>query len=173
MKFHVLNRKVHYWAAIIVALPVLVIIVSGVLLHLKKHAVWIQPAERRGVGGTPTITMSQILETCRAVQPAAIASWDDIDRLDVRPAKGMLKVQALNGWEIQLDTRSAAVLQVEYRRSDLIESIHDGSWFHDWAKLGLFLPSGLTLLILWITGLYLFALPYLARRPGKPKRARC
>ena len=34
------------------------------------------------------------------------------------------------------------------RRSDLIESIHDGSYFGgDWTKLGLFLPAGIVLLL--------------------------
>jgi len=47
--------------------------------------------------------------------------------------------------------------------SDLIESIHDGSFFHDSLKLWVFLPSGIILAILWVTGVYLFLLPYLLR----------
>jgi hypothetical protein len=37
MRFNVLNRKVHYWATAFVALPVLVIICSGLILQMKKH----------------------------------------------------------------------------------------------------------------------------------------
>lgn len=35
-------------------------------------------------------------------------------------------------------------------------SIHDGSWFHDSAKLAIFLPSAIIMLIMSLTGLYLF-----------------
>ena len=52
-----------------------------------------------------------------------------------------------------------------YRRSDLIESLHDGSFFGgDFAKLGVFLPTALVLCVLWGTGIYLFFLPYMVRR---------
>jgi hypothetical protein len=37
MKLHSFNRKVHYWGAIIIALPVLIIISTGLLLQMKKQ----------------------------------------------------------------------------------------------------------------------------------------
>ena len=46
-----------------------------------------------------------------------------------------------------------------YRRSDMLEAMHDGSFFSNAAKYGLFIPSGICLLVLWASGLYLFALP--------------
>ena len=93
-----------------------------------------------------------------------MVTWDDIDRLDVRPGKGMLKVRCNSGIEVQIDTETGDVLQVARRRSDLIESIHDGSWFHDAAKLWLFLPAAAVLFALWISGVYLWLLPHLVRR---------
>ena len=83
-----------------------------------------------------------------------------IDRLDVRPDKGIVKVRANNKWEIQIDTFTGQVMQVAYRRSDLIEQLHDGSWFHDKIKLWIFLPSGIILFGLWITGVYMLIVPY-------------
>jgi uncharacterized iron-regulated membrane protein len=163
MKLQVLNRKIHYWAAIVVALPALVIMVTGLILQLKKEWSWVQPPELRGSGKQPAISFERILEACRQVPEAEIQSWSDINRLDVRPARGMVKVRAQNDWEIQLDIQSGAILQVAYRRSDLLESIHDGSWFHEGAKLWLFLPAGATLLLLWLTGMYLFWLPIYVR----------
>lgn len=83
----------------------------------------------------------------------------------------MLKVRARNRWEIQLDSKSGKILQVAFRRSDLIESLHDGSFFHERLKLWLFFPSALLLLGLWVTGIYLFLLPHLVRR-NRRKSAR-
>ncbi|MGF1579241.1 MAG: PepSY-associated TM helix domain-containing protein [Gemmataceae bacterium] len=175
MKFHVFNRKYHYWASLVVAIPVLVVIVTGLLLLVKKEFDWIQPPSQRGAkeGSTsdPTISFSRILEVCRTSPETThtdIRSWDDVDRIDVRPSRRILKVRGKNNWEIQLHSQTGEVLQVAYRRSDIIEAIHDGSWFHDSVKLWVFLPSAVVLLTLWITGMYLFWLPI--ARKAKRKR---
>ena len=60
MSFNSLNRKVHYWAAFIVAVPLLVMIGSGVLLQLKKQWTWVQPAEHRGTGSAPVLDLEGI-----------------------------------------------------------------------------------------------------------------
>ena len=137
------TRKTHYWGSFIALLPVLIIIVTGIFL--------------------------QLLEAAKSVPEAEINSWDDIDRLDVRIKKGIVKVRSNNRWEIQIDTHSGEVTQVAYRRSDLIEQIHDGSWFHDKVKLLIFLPSAIILFVLWITGFYMFLLPYIVKWRKKLK----
>jgi uncharacterized iron-regulated membrane protein len=169
MKFSVLNRKLHRWGAILSALPVLVIIATGLLLQLKKDVAWIQPPTQRGSKGNPTLSFDRILEVARSVPEAAFEGWEDIDRLDVRPERGVVKVRGTNRWEVQIDTDTGEILQVAYRRSDLIENIHDGSFFHDGAKLWVFLTSGIVLLGLWISGIYLFVLPYTVRWRRKKK----
>jgi uncharacterized iron-regulated membrane protein len=163
MKLQVFSRKAHYWASITVALPVLVIVGSGVLLQLKKQLAWVQPPEQRG-SGEPVLSLPEVLAISSRAPEAGIRSWADVHRVDVRPSRGMLKVSTHAGWEVQIDTGTGEILQVARRRSDLIEQIHDGSFFHEHAKLWLFLPAGLTLLGLWLTGIYLFVLPFAARR---------
>ena len=158
------NRVFHRWASVLIALPLLVVIGTGLLLMLKKEVAWIQPPTQQGSTKELGITFDQILAVARSVPEAEIEGWEDIDRLDVRPSKGMLKVRARNRWEIQIDGVTGEVLQVAFRRSDLIESLHDGSFFHDKVKLLIFLPSALILLLVWVTGIYLFILPYLVRR---------
>jgi uncharacterized iron-regulated membrane protein len=159
MSFSNWNRKLHRWGSIITLLPVGVILVTGVVLQLKKKLDWVQPPTVKGRSKELAIEFEEILSIAQAVPEAAISSWADIDRLDVRPAKGMLKVRAKNRWEIQIDTSSGKILQVALRRSDLIERLHDGSFFSSYAKLWVFLPSALILLFLWLTGFYLFFLP--------------
>lgn len=158
-----LNRKIHYWGAIICALPILVVLISGILLLLKKDVDWIQPSTVKTESRASELNFNDIFIAAQSVKQANIRSWKDINRLDVRPNKGVIKVRSENQWEIQLDYATAEVLKVAYRRSDFIESLHDGSFFHDTAKLGLFLPASIILLVLWITGIYLFLLPYLAK----------
>jgi hypothetical protein len=65
---------------------------------------------------------------------------------------------------VQVDTHTAEVLFVAQRRSDVIESIHDGSFFADWVKLWVFLPAGVGLFVLWISGIYLFTAAEVKKR---------
>ena len=164
-----MSRKIHYWGALVCALPVLVIIATGILLLLKKESSWIQPptvkVENKGV----VIGFEEVLEAAKTAKGTEINGWDDIDRMDVRPGKGIVKVQSKSRWEVQVDLSSGEVLQVAFRRSDWIESIHDGTFFHDHAKLLVWLPSSIILLILWITGIYLFAIPLWKKRSRKKK----
>jgi hypothetical protein len=158
------NRKLHRWGAVFLALPLIVIVVTGILLQFKKLSDWIQPATMKGSSRELTIGFDRILEVARSVPEAEVETWHDIERLDVRPGRGMVKVRCSSRWEIQIDTETGEVLQVAVRRSDLIESIHDGTFFFDGAKLWIFLPSALVLTGLWGTGLYLFIRPYIAKR---------
>lgn len=163
-------RKLHRWGAILIAIPFLVVLLTGLLLQVKKQSSWIQPPTAKSSDPGLSITFDTILEQAKSVPEASITSWDDIDRLDVRPEKGIVKVRAKNRWEIQLDTQSGEILEIAYRRSDLIEAMHDGSWFHDSAKLWIFLPSGLIVTGLWISGMYLFFLPKLHKRKNRLRK---
>jgi hypothetical protein len=168
MTFNALTRKIHYWAAAFVALPVLVILSTGLLLQAKKHWGWVQPTEQRGTGEVPVLDLEGILASTRLVPHLGVTGWRDINRIDVRPGRGVAKAWLHSGWEVQVDLGTGKVLHSAYRRSDLIESIHDGSFFGgDWVKLGLFLPAGLVLLLMWITGLWMFWLPFSVKRRRK------
>ncbi len=146
----------------VLALPLVIMIGAGILLMLKKELAWIQPPSASGVEreAVPVARFETLFEAAKSVEQAGITTWADLDRVDVKPGKGMVKFVSASRWEVQVDTHTAEVLHVAYRRSDLIEAIHDGSYFADWVKLYIFLPTGILLLIMWITGLYLFALPH-------------
>jgi uncharacterized iron-regulated membrane protein len=165
MRFNLANRKTHYWVAIACALPLAVITASGLLLQLKKHWTWVQPPERRGTGTVPALSLEDVLAAARTVSHLDVRGWDDVNRIDLRPGRGVAKVWLKNGWEVQVCLGTGAVLQAAYRRSDLIESIHDGSFFGgDAVKLGLFLPAGVALALLWASGLWMFGVTWLGRR---------
>lgn len=165
MKPNKLIRKIHHWTTVFLAIPLVVIICTGLLLQMKKQVTWVQPPEQLGTGTEPQVDLEQILDSVVQRQELGVSGWADIDRFDVRPGKGVVKVLLQNGWEVQVDLGTGTVLQTAYRRSDLIESIHDGSFFGgDVIKLGLFLPTGIALLLMWLTGLWLFVLPYLPKK---------
>ena len=158
------TRKVHRWGAFLVSIPFLIVIVTGLLLQLKKEVEWIQPNTEEVAIDTLSIRFGDILSISQGVLEAQIKDWSDIERLDVRPDKGIVKVRAKNRWEIQIELERGTILKTAYRRSDIIEQLHDGSWFHAAAKLWVFLPSGVIVLILWLSGMYLFFVPILVKR---------
>jgi hypothetical protein len=171
MNWKKLNRQIHYWGSAIIIIPVVIVIGSGLLLQVKKQFPWVQPKTEKTQARDLTLSFDQILLAAKTVEKANISSWKDVDRLDVRPSKGVTKIRAKNSWEIQIHNDTAKVLAVNYRRSDVIEAIHDGSWFHDDAKLWLFLPAAIILLVLSLTGLYMFLIVFPSKlRSSRRKR---
>ena len=153
VSFRKYSRSIHLWLSLVIFIPVIIVIASGLLLQVKKEFDWIQPPTQKAQNSRPTLSFDNVLNAVRQVPQANLNDWDDIDRLDVRPAKGIIKVRGKNHWEVQLNAQTGDVLQVAYRRTDTIEAIHDGSWFFDGAKLWLFLHAAILLFVLWVTGI--------------------
>lgn len=173
MSGNVLNRKLHYWGAAIIAIPLLFVIGSGILLQLKKHWAWVQPVEYRGKVKAPQIELTDILNAMKNLShpEVKVASWEDVTRLDVRPDRGVAKATLSNDWEVQIDTTDGRVMSVAYRRSDWIEAIHDGSIFSDTYKLWVVLPSGVVLLFLWGSGMWMWIYPLINKRRVRARKA--
>ena len=164
------TRRLHRWGAFLSAVPLLLVIVTGLLLQVKKEVPWVQPPTMRGSKGEPTLSFAELLEVARQEPRAEIATWEDVARIDVRIDRGLIKVIANNHWEQQIDAQTGERLSSTMRRSDWIESLHDGSYFHELAKLWIFLPNGLVLLGLWISGVYLWWIHIQAK--GKKRNRR-
>lgn len=111
----------HRWGAIVIALPLLLVVSTGMLLQIKKQWSWVQPPTLRGGGRVPAVSLDTILAAARSCSEAGVSGWPDIDRVDVQPNRGIAKVLTRNRWEVQIDLQTGQVLQVAYRRSDLIE----------------------------------------------------
>ncbi|MBA3269103.1 MAG: PIG-L family deacetylase, partial [Acidobacteria bacterium] len=171
MKANVLNRRVHYWIAVCALMPLAIMITSGLLLQMKKQWSWVQPPEQRGTGLVPVVDLEALLTASASVPGMNVTSWGDVNRIDVRPDRGVAKVWLNSGYEVQVDLGNGEVLQTAYRRSDLIESIHDGSFFGgEVTKLGVFLPAGLVMLLLWGTGAWMAWIPIRNRRRVRKAR---
>ena len=132
---------------------------AGLLLMVKKEINWIQPPSQKGIDRqmVPMASVQDLFEAALTVDIANFTRWEELQRADLKPGKGIIKFVSKSNWEVQVDTHTAEVLSIARRRSDVIESIHDGSFFADWVKLWVFLPAGVGLLVLWISGVYLFA----------------
>ncbi|MCZ6835561.1 MAG: PepSY-associated TM helix domain-containing protein, partial [Planctomycetota bacterium] len=128
----------HKWTGISLAIILAVTSVTGFLLLLKKDYNWIQPPTIVGSeGGLESfITNQELFSIVFALDHPELQSLDDVNRVDFRPNKRVFKVRSNSYYEIQVDAVTGEILGQNYRRSDLIETIHDGTfiaqWFHDW-----------------------------------------
>lgn len=173
MHGNVLNRKLHYWGSALIAIPLLLVIGSGIVLQLKKHWSWVQPVEYRGREKAPHIELTDILNALKTTShpDVSVRGWEDVKRLDVRPDRGVAKATLMNDWEVQIDTTDGRVMQVAYRRSDWLEAIHDGSIINDTYKMWVVFPSAIVLLFLWGSGLWMWLWPFLNRRKVRARKA--
>ena len=172
LKPQILLRKIHHWGSIFIALPLLLMIGAGILLMLKKEVTWIQPETIRGSeAGVPTLSLQELFAAAKQAPEAGTWVWEDLERVDFKPGKGVVKFVGDNDFEVQVATHTGEILQVAYRRSDFIESLHDGSFFSDGVKLYLFLPAGIMLFVLWATGLYLFFLPHMKKKKKRVNKS--
>src|SRR5262245_53283076 len=103
INIRVWGRKLHRWGALLVAAPFLVVIVTGILLQVKKDFAWVQPSTQKRPGKEPKVSFDAILKAVQDIPEAEVKSWSDIDRLDVRPKDGVAKVTCKNRYEVQID----------------------------------------------------------------------
>ena len=163
-------RQVHYWISLPLLVTIFVIAATGTLLALKKDFAALQPPTRSGAApGKLDRPISDLIAAVSSVPGHAGTRWEDVERIDVRPGEGVAKIILHSRTEVQVDLATAQVLQVGYRTSDFIETIHDFSLLGGWAKYLFSFGSGIVLLIMAATGAYLFLLPILAKRRKRAK----
>ena len=157
-----LLRKIHYWTSLPLLFTIFVIAITGSLLALKKDFATLQPPTQ--TGSRPGDLQRPLADIVAVAARSAKESDKDVERIDVRPRDGIAKVIFHSRTEVQVDLASAKVLQVGYRTSDFIETIHDFSWMGGWAKYVFSFGTGMAILGMAGTGAYMFLLPMLARR---------
>lgn len=107
--------------------------VTGLLLGWKKNSGGVLLAKTHAGKSTDQkdwLPMHVLQD--RALQHARENTSPDyqarIDRIDVRPDKGMVKFIFVDDYlGVQIDATTGELLHFEHRTSDLVENIHDGS----------------------------------------------
>ncbi len=170
-------RRIHRQIAIILFGFFMIVSLTGLMLGWKKNSFGlILPESSTGRSSDISIWLPwDSLQTIAihalhdSVSPGLSAK---LDRIDARPQKGIVKfVFSDDYWEVQVDGMTGSVLQIDQRRSDIIENIHDGTILdvlfntkNDQFKLSYTSIMGSALLLLIITGVWLWYGPKKMRR---------
>ncbi|MDX1908234.1 MAG: PepSY-associated TM helix domain-containing protein [Bacteroidia bacterium] len=170
-------RKIHRVTGVGLCLFLLAVGLTGLLLGWKKNSGdWLLPTTRQGTSTDLAAWLpldSLHTRACAAARDTFGAEFPlDLERIDVRPDKGMVKfVFEADYAGLQLDGATGRVLLVEKRRSDFVENLHDGSFFdkyfhtpHGIIKLIYTTIMGLALVVFTITGCWLWYGPKWMKR---------
>ena len=168
-------RKLHRWIASVLFAFFLLISTTGLLLAWKKNsggyllAKTHEGSSKELSGWLPLDSLQK--NAIRAIHTRISPDLPaEVDRMDIRPDKGMLKVTFRDHyWAVQLDGATGNVLHLERRRADFIELLHDGSLLDrlsGWNGLKLTYSSimGIALLLLTISGFWLWYNPKRIRK---------
>jgi uncharacterized iron-regulated membrane protein len=154
-------RSWHRMAGITLAALLLISALTGIFLAFKKEVDFLQPPVRLGQSESLNSWMPldhlafKAEQHLKEMRPET--SNAQIDRIDVRPEKGIAKILFDQGyWEVQIHGTSGEVLSVARRHSDWIEAIHDGSIISDTFKLISMNFLGFGLIALITSGLWLW-----------------
>lgn len=155
---------VHLWLGVIFTVVLTAISITGVLLN-HKRGLGLMP----DVPHEPTAQFGAALPLARlaeigvaAVRPKAPFDLGFIDRMDVRPRDGFVKVRMRDAasTEATVDITSGRVLHVGPRGDVFLEKLHSGEIF---ASRGVLLSDAgaIILVITLITGIWLWLAPKL------------
>ena len=153
-------RKWHRWIGTVIAVLVILSAVTGLLLSYKKQFDYLQPGTQKGKttdsGHWLSLDSLMALSENYIIEQGLDHGDLSIDRIDVRPDKGIAKIRYEQDWEIQMDLESGAVYSYAKRNADWIERIHDGSIISEGFKLVSMNVLSIGLLIMVGSGLWLW-----------------
>lgn len=173
-------RKIHRSVGVFLFVFFFIVSISGLLLGWKKHSGGtIHPKSYKGSSTNlkdwlPIDSLHTI--ACSVFRDSVSSDLSlELERIDIRKDKGMVKFVFVDHfWGIQLDGSTGQLLQIEKRRSDFIEKIHDGSILDyyfgttgEQIKLVYTSVMGIALLTFTITGFWLWYGPIRMRKNKK------
>ncbi len=122
----------HRWLGATAGVVLLLTSITGILLLVKKDYAWIQPGTMQCAEGTVAELqpLAKVYEAVFALDLPQFQSEAYIARIDFRPGKRLHKVISVHDHvEVQVCAITLKTSGPNVRRSDWLESLHDGSWF--------------------------------------------
>jgi len=144
-------RKYHRIISLIVALPLALIVLSGLILQLRQQFDFIQPK---------TITMEKNpgvrFLTIEEMIVASNEPPENIDQIIFKPKKFHLAMRLVSGNEIQIHPQTGEILKNSPRYTNFLIDLHQGSFLGNWYQYLIVFPTGLALAFLLISGLLIY-----------------
>lgn len=170
------TRKIHRKTGVLLFVFIAVVAITGLLLGWKKNVNGLQKPTQKGISTVVKewLPMDSLISIANRelIKHKGPDISLDINKVDARPDKGIVKViYEDHYYSLQVDASNGAVLSFEYRMSDLIEQLHEGTWVDNQLGLpgGVFklfytTTIGIALLTFTISGFWLWYGPKVMRK---------
>jgi len=166
---------IHLWLGVLSTIALIAISITGILLNHKRGLGLMPDVAHEATG--PFGSSVALEELARAALTAAPADarpgWNPgdpvdlalIDRMDVRPRNGFVKVRLRDkaSTEMTVDLASGAVIHVGRRGDVFLEKLHSGEAFGGTSFVILSDIAAVALVLTLITGYWLWLVPKLSR----------
>jgi uncharacterized iron-regulated membrane protein len=171
---------VHLWLGVLSTIALISICITGILLNHKRGLGLMPDVEHEPTGEfINAISVEQWAAAALAAAPVeARPGWNPgdpvdiglIDRMDVRPRNGFVKVRLRDkaSMEMTVDINSGQVIHTGRRGDVFLEKLHTGEIFGGIRFVILSDIAAIALVLTLITGYWLWLVPKLAR--GQPTR---
>jgi len=164
--FHKL-RSIHKTIGLVACIFLLVLSITGFLLAIKAQVSWVRPESQKGgevASLDEIISMQRVADAAFGAGYEELKSFDDVDRLEFHADKRIFKVISKKNYrEVQVDGKTGEVLSKGQRNDQLLEDLHDLSFFadnlHAWG-----LPAvAVCLFVLSTSGIIMYFVPVFRR----------
>lgn len=155
----------HLWLGVIITFLVIIIAITGIMLNHKRIFGFMPGTDIKHPGAfalsLPLPELAQLAGN--AVAPEVAASG--IDRMDVRPDKGIIKIRFNDTriTEVTLALHDGAVLVTGLRNDSFLEQLHSGDVFGSEGYLLSDLAAG-ALILLLLSGFWIWLYPHTKAR---------
>jgi hypothetical protein len=172
----------HLWIGVVVTVVLVAIAVTGVLLNHKRGLGLMPevPHEATAPLGSAIPLERLALAAFEAAPQAARGAWQQgepvdaslIDRMDVRPRDGIVKVRLRDkaSTEMTVDLATGTVLHTGRRGDVFLEKLHSGEIFGGQPFVILSDIAAIGLVLTLITGYWLWLVPRMGRPAGGTPR---
>ncbi|MTI38358.1 PepSY-associated TM helix domain-containing protein [Fulvivirga lutimaris] len=170
------TRSIHRKTGIILFVAFFAVAITGLMLGWKKKVDVLQHPTAKGSSKNlsewlPMDTLVALAHNEMKARNGADISLE-LSKVDARPDKGIVKVIYENHYNsVQLDAVTGEVLSYEFRTSDLVEHLHEGTIIDNYFGLpnGIFklfytTVLGMALMTFTITGFWLWYGPKVMRK---------
>jgi uncharacterized iron-regulated membrane protein len=144
-------RKYHRIISIFIFIPFLLVVMTGLLLQVRQVFEGIQPkaVAMEFLPNKPLLSLDDMVLASK-IPPT------EIDQIIYRPSKFHLAIRVKDGRELQLHPQTGEILKSAPRLTGLLIELHQGSFFTSISQYGIFLPTGIGVLFLLISGIVIY-----------------
>ncbi|MGD1918608.1 MAG: hypothetical protein ACFCAD_06805 [Pleurocapsa sp.] len=167
------SRKIHRWIGLYFAVVVLIYTVEAFSLTA------VFGAGLPTIDGSPPVATVEIMElldiaqatqTFKNLQPEGVNDWNEINEIAYLPQAGVYRFADTERYfEWYLDASSGELLKYGFKAAPFLEEKSLFGWWQPWIHNFIEFPMLLLLFSLAISGVYLFAMPFMNKTNLEPK----